>query len=69
MWRRYLLGLVGAVVGAAVAALIGLRTRGILGLGLLAGTGAIALGERLKLAPTSEEANKMTTLFSEERKK
>ncbi|MDT5157317.1 MAG: hypothetical protein QOC99_3535 [Acidobacteriota bacterium] len=66
MLRRYLVALVGAVIGGGVALLIGFRF-GIVSVFALGVAGFLmATGERFGLVPPSEEVNRPTSLFSDE---
>jgi hypothetical protein len=72
MLRRYLVALVGALVGAGLGILLRLFT-GILyprliGLSALGGGGLMmAFGERLGLVPASHEVGNPTSLFTDEK--
>jgi len=72
MLRRYLVALVGALVGAGIGIFVTLLT-GVIWprlIGLLAlGGGALvmAFGERLGLVPASHEVGQPTSLFTDDK--
>lgn len=64
MLRRYLVALVGAVAGGGLALLAGFRFGVVSVCALGAAWLLMAMGERLRLVPSSEEAGRPTSLFA-----
>jgi hypothetical protein len=69
MWRRYVASVVGFVVGALLAWLIGFENKLVAIAGLLVAAVVMTFGERWGLVPPAEEVGKPQTLFSNERDK
>ena len=69
MWRRYAGCVIGFVLGAALAWLLGLQEKLIALGGFLVAAVVMTFGERWGLVPTADEADKPQTLFPDDRDK
>jgi hypothetical protein len=69
MWRRYVASVIGFVVGALLAWLVGFENKLVALAGLIVAAVVMTFGERWGLVPAAEDVGKPQTLFSNERDK
>lgn len=66
MYRRYLVALVGALIGGVPMLLFGLELKAVIPCALGVAALLMAFGERLGLVPASEDIGRPTSLFTDE---